>query len=113
MAAQPVPWRMVLNSPPANADALDPLEVDLALVGDHRPLAGHHLAVEGDPQHARVLEGEDLARGGHLEVAAEQLTAHPNPLPSWTRALVPEPGGDVQHPGPAGAPAVARSSAGF
>src|SRR5215216_4750133 len=152
MAAQPVPWRMVLNSPPANADApsmrrmsqgqgglegedvaavdaqgialqshqvdlggevgeehVAPapaahqghalagdgllehaadaaralvLEVDLALVGDHRPLAGHHLAVQGDPEHARVLQGEGLPWGGRLEVPAEQLTAHRTQLPS-------------------------------
>jgi hypothetical protein len=51
------------------------LEVDLALEGDHRALAGHHVAVEGDPEHAGALQGEGLARGD-LKIAAEQIAPH-------------------------------------
>jgi hypothetical protein len=68
------------------------LEVDLALEGDHRPLAGHHLAVQGDPQHARVLQGERVARGG-LEVPAEQLASHRDLL-AWDG-----PGHSYRRPG--------------
>src|SRR4029453_6435967 len=84
----------LLENPPDTARALV-LEVDLALEGDHRALAGHHLPVKGDPQHARVLQGEGLARG-RLQVAAEQLAAHLTiSLLATDGALVPEAGTDV------------------
>jgi hypothetical protein len=53
-------------------------EVDLALVRDHRTLSRHHLPVERDPEHARVLQREPVGAGG-LEVRAEQFAAHGSP----------------------------------
>jgi hypothetical protein len=90
---------------PADAARALVLEVDLALVGDHGALAGHHLAVQGDPEHPWVLQGEGVVRAG-LEVLAEQVAAHPHHLLARERtgALVPEAGGDVQHPRPCSVP---------
>src|SRR6187200_2465834 len=58
-------------------------EIDLALVGDHRSLARHHLTVERHPQHAGVLQREALG-SSRLEVRAEQVAAHvtPSNMPS-------------------------------